>query len=115
MRIRWNGGGAIRRLVAGYEWSPRTGYEQDVVEDDVAANLLTDPSGLFVAVDGEEAQALFDSMEPADSAEETDPEEVEENGDEPDDFDCESSESDIADWDEDEESEEDSLCEGDSL
>jgi hypothetical protein len=59
MRIRWNGGGVVRRIVAGYEWSAETNYEQDVVEEDVAANLLTDPSGLFVAVDESEAEALF--------------------------------------------------------
>ena len=88
MRIRWNGGGVVKRVVAGYEWSAETGYEQDVVEDDLAANLLTDPSGLFVAVDEGEADALFES---------TDEEEVDENSDALDVFDRELSEGEAAD------------------
>jgi len=73
MKIRWLGGGVTRRLVAGYEWSAETGYEQDVIEEDVAANLLTDPGGLFVAADEEEAEALFSTDESTDeSADSTD-------------------------------------------
>jgi len=73
MKIKWLGGGVTRRLVAEYEWSAETGYEQDVIEEDIAANLLTDPSGLFVAADEEEAEALFSMDESTDeSADSTD-------------------------------------------
>jgi hypothetical protein len=53
MRIRYVGPKVIRRLVGPYEWSRETGFVQDVQEAELAAELLTDPSGRFVLDDDE--------------------------------------------------------------
>lgn len=37
-----------RRVVEGYEWSTSTGFVQEVVEAELAVELLTEPSGAFV-------------------------------------------------------------------
>lgn len=62
MRIKWTGSGPIKRLVGRYEWSQETGYVQDVVEPDLAAELLTEPSGLFVAESPAEEETLFAAL-----------------------------------------------------
>ena len=64
MKIRWTGSRPVRRLVGPYEWSKATGYVQEVAAPELAATLLTDPSGQFVAEDvaGADAQALGDAL-----------------------------------------------------
>lgn len=49
MKIRFVGPQVVRRVVAQYEWSQRTGFVQDVAEADLVAELLTAPEGRFVA------------------------------------------------------------------
>ena len=50
--------------MGSYEWSAATGYVREVAEPELAANLLTDPDGHFVAegVEEAEAQALGDAL-----------------------------------------------------
>ena len=54
MRIRWTGPRVTRRIVDAHEWSQATGFVQDVADAELAAELLTDPSGQFT-VDSEDA------------------------------------------------------------
>ncbi len=48
MRIRWTGAKVVRRVIGAYEWSAATGFVQDVVEAELAVELVTSPVEQFV-------------------------------------------------------------------
>ena len=47
MKICFVGPKVVRRIIGEYEWSQETEFVRDVVEADLAAELLTDPSDHF--------------------------------------------------------------------
>ena len=61
MKIKYTGKASVRRIEK-YSWSSENGFVQDVMEVELAANLLTYPRNEFEAV-GEVSKAVMNCIE----------------------------------------------------